>query len=122
MAPMLLNYLNLATGMQDQTPLDAQDLRKSSMNSQISNPFSENEISIYTDHNHAARQIYHAARGCSFSTTPRVKLHHAARDQGRGELIFSTRYYAARRLLHTPGVVVFFLHAARDIGSGKSIF
>ncbi|PNX57486.1 hypothetical protein L195_g058718, partial [Trifolium pratense] len=63
--PMLLNLLNLATGMQDRTPLVAQDLRKSVMNSKDSNPFSENDFSIYTDRNHAAR-------GCFFS-------HYAAR-------------------------------------------
>ncbi|PNX83306.1 hypothetical protein L195_g039346 [Trifolium pratense] len=110
MAPMLLNFLNLATGMQDLTPIDAQDLRKS-------------------NRNHAARQIYHAARDCFSCTTPRVKLPHATRDQGRGETDLQHTYYAARRCLHTPGVVAFFLHAvrdashaARDQGSGKSIF
>ncbi|CAJ2654640.1 unnamed protein product [Trifolium pratense] len=71
-APMLLNSLNLATGTQDLTPIDAQELLKSGFNSKVSNPFPEIEFFFYTDRNHAARQIYHAARGCSSNTASRV--------------------------------------------------
>ncbi|PNX63093.1 hypothetical protein L195_g061453, partial [Trifolium pratense] len=50
----------------------------------------------------------------SLYTMPRVKLHHAARDQGRGESDIQYKYYAARDSHHAAGVVDFLLHAARD--------
>ncbi|PNX55313.1 hypothetical protein L195_g048940 [Trifolium pratense] len=82
-APVLLNSLNLATGTQDLTPIDAQN--------------SKNQIAttprVRSTTPHVVAQN---------NTTPRVIGHHAARDVVRGETDLQSRYYAARGCITPP--------------------
>ncbi|MCI35795.1 hypothetical protein A2U01_0057016, partial [Trifolium medium] len=60
---------------------------------------------IYTERNHAARQIYHAARGCS-------SINYAARDNGITRRVIKSESTLLLQQGFTPRVVRY--HAARD--------
>ena len=77
-------------------------------------PQTENAESLYNNRNHAARQIYHAARGCNFfNYAARVTVSRGAWSNLRSlifnSVIFTPRVIAPRPRRSCPS----FLHAAR---------
>ncbi|PNX90852.1 hypothetical protein L195_g046980 [Trifolium pratense] len=73
--------------------------------SRNSNLFPNSEKTLYTDRNHAARQIHHAARGCSLTNyAARHNLPRGAWSPDKFRIPFFHNY-AARQLPHALSVV-----------------